>query len=420
MFWLIFLISALAQDLNYAKKIIDTLSSPSMNGRGYVNNGMGTAADFINHEFSSFNLKNFYDNYFQSFQISINTFPDKMSVKIDRKELVPGIDYLVSASSKGTNGKFRIEYLTEDIIKDKKKLEEFRNQNLSKKVIVVDETNVTDTLAAAVFKVMRTQNIFKVGAVIFLNNEERLSWDCSTGLQPVDFLIIDLKKNKISPLNKTIKINIENKIQKNFNVQNIIGYVKGKLKPDSFLVFTAHYDHLGRMGKDTYFPGAHDNASGTAMMLNLAKYYSQPENQPDYSIAFMSFCCEEAGLIGSWYYTEHPLFPLGKIKFLINLDILGTGSEGLQIVNSLQQKKQFDELVEINRKKNYVSVIKPRGNAPDSDHYYFTQKNVPSIFIYTLGNEWKEYHTVNDKSKGLPLTKYDDLFRLIRDYVKTY
>ncbi len=90
----------------------------------------------------------------------------------------------------------------------------------------------------------------------------------------------------------------------------MIATIKGTAIPDSFLVFSAHYDHLGQMGKDIYFPGANDNASGTSMLLNLAKYYSQ--NRPKYSVLFIAFGGEEAGLIGSEYYVKNPLVPLSK------------------------------------------------------------------------------------------------------------
>jgi Zn-dependent M28 family amino/carboxypeptidase len=171
------------------------------------------------------------------------------------------------------------------------------------------------------------------------------------------------------------------------------------------------------MGTDAYFPGANDNASGTAMLLNLAKYYSKPENKPDYSIAFMSFSAEEVGLLGSKYYSENPLFPLKNIKFLINLDMVGTGSEGIKIVNSTVFKTEYDKLVKINEEKKYLKTISKRGEAANSDHYYFYKNGVRSFFIYTLGKEYKEYHNINDKPP-LPLTEYEDLFRLLRNFVK--
>ena len=76
------------------------------------------------------------------------------------------------------------------------------------------------------------------------------------------------------------------------------------------------------MGKDTYFPGANDNASGISLLLNLAHYYAA--NPRPYSIGFICFAGEEAGLIGSKYFTEHPLVPLKNIRFLINTDLAGT------------------------------------------------------------------------------------------------
>ena len=67
------------------------------------------------------------------------------------------------------------------------------------------------------------------------------------------------------------------------------------------------------------------------MLFELADYYTK--NPPDYSIVFMAFAAEEAGLLGSRFYTENPLFPPKNIHFLINLDLIGTGSEGMTVVN---------------------------------------------------------------------------------------
>jgi Zn-dependent M28 family amino/carboxypeptidase len=197
-----------------------------------------------------------------------------------------------------------------------------------------------------------------------------------------------------------------------------VGYVKGRKQPDRFVVFTAHYDHLGMMGKDTYFPGANDNGSGTAMLLDLARHYSEKRNRPDYSMAFMAFSGEEAGLFGSKYYVENPLFDMRAILLLVNLDMVGTGSEGITIVNGKAYKSLYDQMVEINDKKKYLSQIKDRGEACNSDHCPFYNTGIKSIFIYTMGEEHLEYHNVNDSGDRLPFTAYEGLFRLLRDYVQ--
>jgi Zn-dependent M28 family amino/carboxypeptidase len=147
-----------------------------------------------------------------------------------------------------------------------------------------------------------------------------------------------------------------------------------------------------------------------AMLLSLAKYYAA-HPQP-YTIAFICFAGEEAGILGSKYFTEHPLMPLSNIKLLINMDIMGTGNDGITVVNATGYPKYFDLLKQVNAQGNYLVKINPRGKAANSDHYWFTEKGVPAIFMYTMGGI-KAYHDVFDISKTLPLTEFNDLFKLL-------
>ena len=179
-------------------------------------------------------------------------------------------------------------------------------------------------------------------------------------------------------------------------------------------MFCAHYDHLGRMGNEVYFPGANDNASGIAMLLNLSDHYSK-KTKAKKTMVFMAFGAEEAGIIGSKYFVENPLIPLNQINFVFNMDLMGTGSEGAMIVNGKVYKNHYDKIVAINKKQNYLPIIKSRGKAANSDHYWFSEKGVPSFFMYTMGGI-KAYHDVYDISKTLPLTKFETCFRLIRDF----
>ena len=186
--------------------------------------------------------------------------------------------------------------------------------------------------------------------------------------------------------------------------------VKGTALPDSFIFITAHYDHLGGMGKDTYFPGANDNASGDALLLSLAKYYAA--HPAKYSIGFILFAGEEAGLVGSKYYTENPIVPLKQIRFLINTDLAGTGDEGITVVNATEFPNEFALMNKINDEYKYLVKINPRGKAANSDHYFFTEKGVPAFFFYTLGGI-KAYHDVFDKASTLPLNEQDHLDSLL-------
>jgi Zn-dependent M28 family amino/carboxypeptidase len=215
---------------------------------------------------------------------------------------------------------------------------------------------------------------------------------------------------------KNISITITQNMLKPFQAQNVIGYVKGSVYPDSFIVFSAHYDHLGMMGSETIFPGANDNSSGISMLLNLATHYSKKGNQPKSSIVFIGFAGEEAGLIGSKYFTENPVFPMSNIKFLINMDLLGTGEEGMMVVNATEYPEHFALLDSLNTKNQYLIKLGQRGKAMNSDHYYFTEKGVPAFFFYTMGGI-QAYHDVNDVAMTLPLTEYADVFRLITGFV---
>ena len=98
------------------------------------------------------------------------------------------------------------------------------------------------------------------------------------------------------------------------------------------------------------------------------------------------------------------------------MDLLGTGSEGAMIVNGKVFENHFDALTKINDENKYLSIIKKRGKAANSDHYWFSENGVPAFFMYLMGGI-KAYHDIYDVSSTLPLTKFDDSFRLIRDFV---
>ncbi|MBY0425016.1 MAG: M20/M25/M40 family metallo-hydrolase, partial [Cytophagales bacterium] len=193
--------------------------------------------------------------------------------------------------------------------------------------------------------------------------------------------------------------------------------IDGTHQPDSFLVITAHYDHLGRMGPSVYFPGANDNASGIAFLLEMADYFKN--NPPKYTVVFIAFAAEEIGLLGSEYFVNHPLIPLENIKFLVNLDLVGTGDDGIQVVNSTIFTKEFAQLKSINDQENYFQTVKTRGKAANSDHYHFSEKGVPSFFIYALGGI-TAYHDINDTYEKLPLTKFKELFQLTLKFLNSF
>ncbi|MCH8903105.1 MAG: M28 family peptidase [Bacteroidetes bacterium] len=401
-----------AQDKSYAKQSIYILCSPEMHGRGYVNDGDKFAAGWIASEFDSHGLENFGDTYFQEYEIAVNTFPGALQFVVG-DTLVPGKDYILSASSHSVNSTFKIKHLRSRKIKRTKilRLKDKLDENTAL-VIRKDKYNREDyRLLQAILNVSGGLN---AGAVIELTNK-KLTHTISDTSYGFAHIIYKTDKKKIKE--KYVSINIEQELISNYRTQNVIGYIPGSEHPDSFILFSAHYDHLGRMGKETYFPGANDDASGVAMVLDLARHYSLPENRPKFSLVFITFGAEETGLKGSKFYTENPLFPIESIRFMINMDIVGTGSEGLMVVNGRVFEKEYEKFKSINDQYDLLPEIKKRGKAANSDHYFFTEQGVHAFFIYTMGGI-KAYHDVYDVPETLPLNEYDDIFVLITRFTK--
>lgn len=364
--------NSFGQDLKYVRKTLNTLTSADFWGRGYTKNGMDKAADFIQSEFRSFGLQPLDGEKFkQPFQFAVNTFPGKMDLSINNKKLIPGKDFIIHQASVGV-----------------------------KATTILEQKDSINFLAAS--------------SRILVTVEDKLTWSVAQKVN--DYTQVFVKKSALNETPKTIVVDIENTFVPNFRAANICGVVKGKIKPDSIILITAHYDHLGGMGKDTYFPGANDNGSGISFLLSLAKYYAK--NPQKYTIAFICFAGEEAGILGSKYFTENPLIPLSNIRFLINVDMVGTGETGATVVNATQYPKEFEALKKINEEGKFLVKINPRGKAANSDHYFFTEKGVPAFFLYTQGGI-AAYHDVFDKAETLPFTVYENLFKLFVGFNKS-
>lgn len=400
------------QNVKYARKTIDKLCSKKFHGRGYVNGGDAKAAAFIYKELKK--LKGVEVQY-QPFSFSVNTFPSKMKVEVDGEELLAGVDYLADPSSPSIKGTYPLLWIDYRHLQNPVLFDSI----ISASQAAVQVVGVIDTLPTLnpaeqnrLKKLLYTQN-GNLKGIIQLTNK-KLLWSVAGEQNQVPLLHV--AASKLPRTTAVVKLDIHAELKPNHVAQNVIGFIKGTKQPDSIIALTAHYDHLGQMGKSTYFPGANDNASGTAMLLDMAKHYSQ--TPPQYSILFIAFAAEEAGLIGSNYYVNaQPVYPLEKMKFLINMDLMATGEKGIMAVNGLVFENEYKALVKINDDKKYLSTVQARGKAANSDHYWFAEKGVHCFFFYLMG-DFPSYHDPGDKAEIVPLTEYEDTFRLITDFVE--
>lgn len=403
-----------AQDMDFVKKTIARLSSKEFAGRGYSSGGDSLAAYHIAGILKKNKLKQFPGGYFQTFKMPVNTFPGSMKLQINDSVLIPGYDYLVSAGSPSVSGRFPLIVMDRNMIDFPENFREITKDSIQKSFILIDTLQMKNKGFKDAVPDILNYNLFGAKGIIEVG-KKNLMHRVSQNVMPFPKII--LQRGALLDSMHSVSVSIENEYHKAYTTRNVIAFLPGKV--DSFIVFTAHYDHLGEMGEGIYFPGANDNASGTAMVLELARHFAKNKKKLKYSMAFIFFSAEEMGLVGSFHYVSKPVFPLSRIKFLINLDMVGSGENGIKVVNGTEHKNEFDKLVMLNNVKKYLSETGIRGPAANSDHYPFHQKGVPSFFIYTLG-EYSEYHSLFDNAESLPLSKFRELFKLLVDFTNSF
>ena len=396
--------AALAQNMDRARAVVDTLCSPQMHGRGYSFQGSQKAADYLREQFRQAGLAPLKEDYFQNFTLKANTFEGAMALSVNKNPLKVGADFIAHAASGSGVGKVKPFRVTKKDLENPKLLERKLPKRRSKYALVYAQSQ--ERLLSKL-----PPNLLSKLFDMPLHIQLAPKLTHRVGRQQYKKPILVVKEEAWPQNARKVSFEVEANLKEHIT-QNVIGYVPGTSQPDSFIVFTAHYDHLGTMGTEAYFPGANDNASGVAMLLELA--YSISESPLPYSVAFMAFGGEEAGIVGSQYYTNHPKFPLEQIRFLLNVDLMATGEEGTTVVNATEYPEAFSSLQALNKEKDYLAAVKSRGPAANSDHYFFHQKGVPSFFLYLMG-DWAHYHDIYDQAP-VPLTEFEDTFHLLRGF----
>ena len=398
-----------AQDLGHYKKIIKELSSEKYQGRGYAEDGANKAGKWIAKEFAKVGADEVIQ---QPFTLNINTFPGKMDVAVDGKKLVPGVDFTLREFNPGLKGEFGIYYIDTLNYNPDKIFADLESPQYKGAFVVCDF--MFTYKHSADFRRIASKEQCSCSGMLY-TWETPLKFYKAYGEKvrekPILWVRPDFPKDA-----RTIKVNMENEFLENYGCFNVIAKVEGR-RHDSCLVFTAHYDHLGKLGKKTYYPGAHDNASGTAAIITLAAHYTK--NTPEYDMYFIAFSGEDANLRGSEWYAEHPVVPLSQIKYLINLDMIADNNPMLYCEVSKEGMSGFGLFEKINAEKGYFKALDRQELADNSDHYPFATRNVPCIFFMNEhGDAYKYYHTVHDTWENAIFTSYEPVFNLIKEFVE--
>ena len=404
-----------AQDSTLARVFIKNLTSKEFHGRGGAFNGDSIAASYIAEKLSLFGAKPLADGYKQPYSFKTFKMEGDYSISLAGKTLEPGVDFSVLAMSKDFHGKVDVLYFDAEKIADPDAVQQFCDKNrkkLSKSFLCIDKGNEKDLSKKALRTInqLKRENIFGVAGYL-IGVESISAMSIPANAQQLDHSLFFVRSEMLANQPRTAEIKYDSKLVEH-RTQNVEAYVPGTEYPDSMIVFMAHYDHVGQVGTVVY-PGAHDNASGTAAVMDLARHFAH--HPAKYTMVFLFFSGEESGLMGSKYFAKNPLIDLAKVKYMVNIDLFCGGDDGIIVFNAEAEntKAIFEKLKAVNAERGYVADIEPRKNSANSDHYPFTEKGCPAIFILTKGGAYGGYHSPTDTCEGCRINKYNDVWKLI-------
>lgn len=415
--------AAESDEVAYAMQITENLCAPKMQGRGYSADGDKLAANYIVDEMKTIGLDPFGKSFLLPFNVSVNTFPGRMTLQLGSNYMSPGVEFLIDPSSPSIAGTFKAIKITRAELRNTMtrmdKIRQAKNQFL----IIDNTTTEGETAQQAqvtqeLIDQMKSEEKINVKGVIVYNPalngrpiDNRWSLSTTQAIRPV-FNII--KETDLSNVEQ-VKVAVDAEYKNKYVTNNVVGMIKGEAKPDSFIVIACHYDNLGMMGQAAIYPGANYGTSGVAMMLSLAKHFELIK--PKYSIVFIAFSGNELGYAGAKELLVSPPFAINHVKFFMEFDLAGNGSRGIRVVNGQRYSYYINEMQKIAKQYELLPAVTPMKNVEMSDHYTFSDKDFPCIFLYSLGGS-TAYHNLDDTLEMLPYTKFREFQNLMIRFIE--
>jgi hypothetical protein len=418
---LIATVAAQAPVVDRARADIAVLTADSLHGRGYQPDGASKAARYIRDRFQKIGVEPLNGSYFQRFQLTVDLVEQMPMLVTDGDTLAPGREFIPHGITGNgvVDNNDRVVSVGAGLVVPSQDINPYEAVDVRDAVIVIDEEvpqsiRSDTTLGRRDWSILpRVEYAASRGASAVVVLTDRLvygmySYESSV---PVVSVLRSAWRDSID----TVSLHVELAADRQREARNVIGVVEGSEHSDSLIVISAHYDHIGRLGEDLYFPGANDNASGTAMLLALARYFS--EHPLPYSIVCIAFSGEELGLVGSEYFAEYPPFDLSNIAFLLNFDMVASGTEGIMAVGGVDFPTPYRQLRAVNDSLG-LDPLARRKNARNSDHYPLTQRGVPGFFLYTRSGD-QPYHHIDDVMDTLSWDAWADVYTLARHFLES-
>ena len=396
---------------------VKELSDPKYYGRTDYNDGITASAQYIKDCIASMGFAAEDLN----FTYPKNTMRGDIKFSVDGKECVYTEEFMVKEFSPAANLSMDIYHLPDEYLTDKDKFYKHLNSGkFADKFVAFDFALFSENFSGdgvELYKDNLSQLGGKVGGLIFVYNSRPVQF-ISRAVYTLPFPVVAVgpwfgKEAKEA----TLKLDAE--FIEDYKAVNIASFIEGQTKSDEHIIFLAHYDHLGVVGQGNIFTGANDNASGVGVLLSLMEYYSK--HKPEQSLLFLFLDGEEANLLGAKDYVAHPFLPLDKIKFVVNLDMVGDdGTNLICEVGGNGGEAGLELFKKINAEKGYFTSIDPEPFTDNSDHYYFGIAGVPCMYFTIEGSKYQYYHTPQDTYANFTSERFIPLFSLMRDFVREF
>jgi hypothetical protein len=432
--------------LNYVK----VLASEKMRGRGTGSKELETAAELIAKEFKAAGLQPVAGSYFQRFPVTTQAklgASNRLTLHLDgQKTAVPfEKDFIPLNFSSAGDVTGQVVFVGYGITAPEYNYDDYAGIDVKDKIVVFfrrepQETDDKSPFAGRVYSrhaqfdsKATNAKLHGAKAAIVLSDVlssgsgdlEKFARNAGPANAGIPFLMAkaeigekllekagknlrdiyrdidkDLKPRSVA-LPAGIQISIKADVQRVVKtVRNVVGYLPGET--DEHVVVGAHYDHLGMGEQFSMAPnmigkphlGADDNASGSAGVLELARWMSaQPK--PKRGVLFMTFAGEELGLLGSSYYVNHPLLPIEKAVAMINMDMIGRIKDGRVFIGGSGTGANFSDLLKkLPQPEGFQFDMSETAGYGSSDHTSFTTKQVPVLFFFS--GLHGDYHKPSD------------------------
>lgn len=451
----------LADPVKYASTIqvkdlerhLTYLASDELEGRDTGEKGQKLAAEYLKEFYQSLSLKGpVGGDYFQKFKLS-SVLWTNVSLQVGRKKLVENEDFVFIGDGDMKRpakvdlvflGLASDENLSKIDVRDKLvglwAIGE-RTASFADKIMEKGAAGIVVVTMEGQANFDRLANRYKS-----LAGRGRLGFDKQTEQRPIFLVSSDkmseLFQTPVDELKEAAKGNPQSikkqkaafqvsKKKEWVDTENVLAYIEGTDKKEEVLVISSHYDHVGVNSNGEINNGADDDGSGTVSVMEIAEAFALAEKdgfKPRRSVLFLNVTGEEKGLLGSEYYTDHPVFPLENTVNNLNIDMVGRidyeyekqeNQDYVYVIGSDMLSSQLKMISEYNNMTYSNLILDYRYDAEDdpnrfyyrSDHYNFAKHNIPVIFYFNGVHD--DYHQPTDTVDKIEFELMEKRARLI-------